>query len=301
MQSKTSTPNQIHQIQRVTLFGLAVNLLLSGIKFIFGLFGNSQALVADAVHSLSDSTTDLAVLIGAPYWAAPADADHPYGHNRIETMITLLIGAVLFAVGLGLIYNALATLQESHTLPPAWSVFATACFSIISKELLYRWTVKVGRSARSSALIANAWHHRSDGLSSLPVAIAVVGMRVRPDWIFLDHVATLFVSLFILQASWKILWPALKQLTDTGASQEEQEKFASLAQGIDGVRAVHALRTRRIGSSLQIDMHVLVDPELSVQEGHNIACSVEDRLLSEGRDIIDILVHVEPYIYISKK
>ena len=202
---KSGVSQQVHAAQRITAWGLAVNFILSGIKCIVGFLGNSQALVADAVHSLSDATTDIAVLIGAPYWSAPADAQHPHGHSRIETMITFFIGTVLAGVGLGLIYNALSTLYVPHKTMSGWSVFVTACISIVSKELLYRWTVIVGMRIKSSALIANAWHHRSDGLSSIPVALAVVGMWFRPDWTYLDHVAALMVSLLILQASWKIL------------------------------------------------------------------------------------------------
>lgn len=293
--SQNFASQQTHEVQRVTLWGLVVNLLLSGIKFVFGFLGNSQALVADAVHSLTDSVTDLAVLIGAPYWSAPADAEHPYGHKRIETMIAFVIGTMLIVAGLGIAYHALATLQAPHQTSPGWIVFAIACVSIIGKELLYHWTVFIGKRVRSTALLANAWHHRSDGLSSLPVAIAVVGMRLRPEWTYLDHIAALLVSLLVLQASWKILWPALNQLADVGATQEEREKLNELVKTIEGVRAVHALRTRRMGANLQVDLHVLVDSKLTVQEGHDIACVVKKRLLWEGRDVVDVLIHVEPY------
>ena len=292
---KSAAAQQAHAVQRVTAWGLAVNLMLSGIKCIVGFVGNSQALVADAVHSLSDSATDIAVLIGAPYWSAPADPEHPHGHSRIETMITFFIGAVLVAVGLGLIYNALVTLPAPHKTMPGWSVLVTACISIVSKELLYRWTVVAGMRVKSSALVANAWHHRSDALSSIPVAFAVVGMRLRPDWTYLDHVAALMVSLLILQASWKILWPALNELMDTGATQEQREKLLTLILNIEGVKATHALRTRKVGNGLHVDLHLLVDPKLTVEKGHSIASIVKERLLKEGDEVIDVLIHVEPY------
>jgi cation diffusion facilitator family transporter len=295
IESQHYASQKTHAAQRVTLWGLVINLLLSGIKFLFGFLGNSQALVADAVHSLSDATTDVAVLIGAPYWSAPADAEHPHGHSRIETMITFFVGAVLAGVGLGLICNALATLHAPHTTMPGWIVFVTACISIVSKELLYRWTLIVAMRIKSSALIANAWHHRSDGLSSIPVALAVVGMRLRPDWTYLDHVAALMVSLLILQASWKILWPALNQLMDTGATQEQREKLLKLILNIEGVKATHALRTRRVGNGLQVDLHLLVDQKLTVEQGHQIASIVKERLFKEGDEVIDVLIHVEPY------
>jgi len=198
-------------------------------------------------------------------------------------------------VGLGLIYNALATLHDPHTTIPGWTVFLTACISIAGKELLYRWTVIVGMRIKSSALVANAWHHRSDGLSSIPVALAVVGMRLRPDWTYLDHVAALMVSLLILQASWKILWPALNQLMDTGATQNQREKILKLILSTEGVKGTHALRTRSVGSGLQVDLHLLVDPKLTVEQGHNIASIVKERLFKEGDEVIDVLIHVEPY------
>jgi len=276
-------------IQGVTVAGLVANLALAGLKFAAGILGASQALVADAVHSLSDSTTDLAVLIGAPYWSAPADAEHPHGHGRIETMITLFIGAALGAVGLLLAYRAVATLSQPDPRGPGWMVFAAACVSMVSKEALYQWTARVGRRLKSSALAANAWHHRSDALSSLPVAVAVLGMHLRPDLKFLDHVAALVVAVLILQAAWKILWPALAELADAAASPEERRHLADLAAGIKGVKTVHALRTRRMGSGLQ------VDPNLNVREGHEIGRAVRDNLLREGPDVIDVLVHLEPY------
>ena len=210
-------------------------------------------------------------------------------------MITFFIGTVLAGVGLGLIYNALATLHVPHKTIPGWSVFVTACISIVSKELLYRWTVIVGMRIKSSALIANAWHHRSDGLSSIPVALAVVGMWLRPDWTYLDHVAALMVSLLILQASWKILWPALNELMDAGATQEQREKLLTLIVTMEGVKGTHALRTRRVGNGLQVDLHLLVDPQLTVEKGHTIASIVKERLLKEGDEVIDVLIHVEPY------
>ncbi len=292
---QNTTSHQARTVRVVTAWGLAVNLLLSGIKCIVGFVGNSQALLADAVHSLSDSATDIAVLIGAPYWSAPADTEHPHGHSRIETMITFFIGTVLVGVGLGLIYNALVTLHVPHTTKPSWLVFWVACISIASKELLYRWNVIIGVRTKSSALVANAWHHRSDGLSSIPVALAVVGVRIRPDWTYLDHVAAIMVSLLILQASWKILWPALNQLMDTGATQEQRENLLKLILSVEGVKGTHALRTRRVGSGFQVDLHLLVDPKLSVEQGHKIASIVKERLFKEGDGVIDVLIHVEPY------
>ncbi len=282
------------EVQRVTLWGMALNFLLAVGKFIVGVIGASQALVADGVHSLSDMATDIVVIVGAPFWSAPADADHPHGHGRIETLITFFIGAALVAVGIGLAYRALSSLPAVHGEPPSWLAFAVACVSIGSKEGLYQWTARVGKQVKSSAVIANAWHHRSDGLSSLPVAVAVLGTKLRPEWDFLDPVATVIVSVFIFQAAWRIAYPAIQQLLDAGASEEELEQLKRLIMATEGVQSTHAVRTRHIGPGLQVDLHVQVDPELNVRQGHNIAGAVKKRLLNEGPDVVDVLVHVEP-------
>ena len=286
---------QAGQVRRVTLWGLVVNLALAAVKFVFGFVGASQALVADAVHSLSDLVTDVAIVVGAGFWSAPADAEHPYGHGRIETLITSAIGIVLGAVGVGLGYRAILTLPQSHESRPGWIAFAAACLSIVAKELLYRWTADVGNRVKSSALVANAWHHRSDALSSVPVAVAVLGTHIWPDWGFLDHIGAVIVSVLILHAAWEITWPALRELVDAGAKEHERQAILKLARGTEGVEAVHKLRTRSIGAGLQVDLHVLVEPELSVREGHAIANVVKERLLSQGPNVIDVLVHVEPY------
>ncbi len=282
-------------VRWVTWWGLAINLVLSAAKFVIGVVASSQALVADAVHSLSDSITDVAVLVGARYWSAPADAGHPHGHGRIETIITSVIGLMLAGVGVGLGYRAIVTLEQHHGSIPGWSAFVVACLSIVSKEVLYQWTTRVGWRVRSSALIANAWHHRSDALSSVPVALAVLGTRIHPSWTFLDHVGAIVVSLLIIRAAWRIIWPALNQLVDAGTSQETSDRLHDLVTGTPGVRSVHAMRTRHIGPGLQVDLHVLVDPQLTVREGHHIAHAVKDRLLNEEPEVIDVLVHIEPF------
>lgn len=283
------------EIHRVTLWGLVVNLALCCIKFLFGVLGSSQALVADAVHSLSDSVTDVAVLIGVRFWSAPPDESHPYGHGRIETLITFLIGIALGSVGIGLGYRAVASLHEHHTVSPNWMAFVAACVSIASKEWLYQWNVSVGRRVKSSALLANAWHHRSDALSSVPVAVAVLATRIWPGWGFLDQVATVIVAVLILYAAWEISFPAFRDLVDAGASRKERETILEIASTTKGVLSVHGLRTRHVGPGLHVDLHTLVDGNLSVRQGHDIAAAVKYRLLELGPDVVDVVVHTEPH------
>jgi cation diffusion facilitator family transporter len=287
--------SRVGETRRVTVLGLVANLLLSVLKVVGGVMSNSQALVADAVHSLSDSVTDLAVLIGASYWNAPADQDHPHGHGRIETLITAMIGIVLAAVGIALGYHALNTIHSNNELVPGWIAFWIALISIGVKEFLYRWNRAVGIRICSPALIANAWHHRSDGLSSVPVAVAVLGEHLYPSWNFLDQVAAVLVSVLILHASYKIVRPAIAQLCDIGIGPKESQKILDTACEIEGVRAVHALRTRFLGSGWQADLHVQVDANLTVRQGHDISGIVKQKLLGLDINITDVLVHIEPF------
>lgn len=285
----------ISEVRRVTLIGLVINVALSALKLAAGIVGNSQAVVADAVHSLSDTATDVAVLVGVKFWSKPPDECHPYGHRRIEFLVTIFIGLILASVALGLSYNALATLHEVQKGPPGAIAFFAAVLSIFVKEWLYRWTIGVGREIRSTALIANAWHHRSDGLSSIPAALAVAGAALVPRLSFLDHLGAIVVSMFILQAAWKIVRPSVEQLVDRGAPEEIRRGIEQLAFATPGVQEVHAIRTRHIGSGIEVDLHVLVDPSLSVEEGHEISEEVKRRLVEYVSDVVDVVVHLEPY------
>ncbi len=260
-----------------------------------GLLGNSQAIVADAVHSASDSVTDIAVLIGVKFWTAPADEKHPHGHRRIETLVSAAIGLVLVLVAGGVVWHALQNLNQEHKRGPEWIAFFVALLSIVGKEGLYRWSAAVGRRIRSPALVANAWHHRSDALSSIPAALAVLAARLLgPDWSMIDHVGAVVVALFILRAAWKIVKPALGELIDTGASREELARIREIALQTEGVCEVHALRTRYSGTGLQADLHVGVAPELTVREGHDISEEVKRRLVAGGPGVLDVVVHLEP-------
>jgi cation diffusion facilitator family transporter len=282
-------------IRRVTITGLAINVLLSALKLAAGIAGNSQAVVADAIHSLTDTVTDVAVLVGVRFWSRPPDECHPHGHQRIEFLVTIFIGLLLAAVGLGLVYNALATLHEPHRTPPGPIAFFAAILSIFTKELLYRWTISVGIEIRSTALIANAWHHRSDAFSSVPAAIAVAGAALLPGLAILDHLGAIVVSVFILQAAWRIVRPPVEHLIDQGAPEEILLGIEQLASATPGVEEVHAIRTRHIGSGIEVDLHVLVDPRLTVEEGHEISEEVKRRLIEYVSDVVDVVVHLEPY------
>ena len=281
-------------VRKVTWIGLLVNLFLSGLKFVAGFYGKSQALVADAIHSLTDTTTDIAVIAGSHYWDRPPDDDHPYGHRRLETLVSVFIGIMLGAAGAGIGWQALATLHEKHGEPPSWVALLAAILSIVVKEIFYRWTAAAGKRVKSSALAANAWHHRTDAISSLPVLVAVFGAMVFPTWSFLDRVGAAVVSIFILHAAWKIVWPGISELIDVGAPKEIQKRIYTVASTNEGVKEVHKIRTRFISTSIQVDLHIVVDGEISVREGHDIADDVRDRIIDEIAEVVDVVVHVDP-------
>jgi cation diffusion facilitator family transporter len=281
-------------VRKVTWIGLFVNLFLSGLKFTAGVYGRSQALIADAVHSLTDTTTDIAVIAGSHYWSRPPDEDHPYGHRRLETVVSIFIGIMLAAAGAGIGWQALSTLHEKHGSPPGWIAVLAAIVSIACKELIYRWTAAVGKRVKSSALAANAWHHRTDAISSLPVLVAVGGAKLFPSWSFLDRVGAAVVSVFILHAAIKIIWPGISELIDVGAPKEIQRRIKTITLKNSGVKEVHKIRTRYISTSIQVDMHIVVDGTITVREGHSIADDVQDRIIAEIPEVLDVVVHVDP-------
>ena len=286
----------VKTVRRAGWVGLLCNLLLAAAKAAAGIFGHSQAVLADALHSLTDSVTDIAVILGVRYWTAPADEDHPHGHGRIETLVTVIIGFSIGLVAVGMGWQAIRGLRHGEDVrPPAGIALGVALLSIGVKEALYRWTAGVGRTVDSPALVANAWHHRSDAISSIPAALAVAVALFVPGWAFVDRVGAIVVCVFILYASWRILQPALNQLIDAGAPPEERRRIEELALEVDGVEAAHALRTRYVGAKLAVELHLEVDGGLSVGEGHAIAQAVRRRLLAEGPDVVDAMVQIEPY------
>lgn len=284
----------IRDTRRVTLTGMILNVILAAVKFLAGVVGNSQALQADAIHSLSDLATDLAVYFGVRRWSAPADDCHPYGHGKIETLITLFIGQALMLVGLFLGWEGMVNLIHPLKREPSWMTIWVALFSIVSKEFIYWYTLNCGRRLKSEALIVNAWHHRTDALSSLPVLAALLGCKLDPSLHFLDPAGAVVVSAFILFAAGRVCWPALQQLAEVRAELDDPAMLPRLAKAISGVVDVHAIRARHVGSGLQLDFHLLVLPQLTVAEGHAIAHQLKQRIQEADPAIDEILIHVEP-------
>ena len=284
----------IRTVQFVTAVGMFLNVVLVFAKAAGGLFFHSQALLADAVHSMSDLVTDLAVIFGVKYWSAPPDRSHPYGHGRIETLVSAFIGIALAAVAFGLASDAVRTLRHGSEHGPAGFAFVIAVFSVMSKEVLFRWTRAKAREVCSKAMEANAWHHRSDAISSVPAAAAIALAYFFPKLSFIDPVGAIVVSVFILHSAWKIIQPTLQELSEAGVSKEDQAKIYRMATSLPGVIGAHALRTRNAGSSIWADIHIIVDPDMTVREGHNLSHQVRDLLVNSDLNIVDVVVHLEP-------
>ncbi|GBU24717.1 cation transporter [Fibrobacteria bacterium R8-3-H12] len=283
------------EVRKVTLLGMGINIFLTIFKFLAGIFGNSRALVADAIHSLSDLSTDIVVLIGSRFWNQPPDMEHPYGHRRIETLVSVAIGLVLASVGLLLVLDAIESLSgERKSSLPTLVAAAMAVVSIVVKEWLYRYTLSVGKRIKSSATVANAWHHRSDAMSSIPVLAAILLSYVFPEWFFLDAVGAILVSLFILQAAFHIAWPGISEIIDRGASKEIDEKLMNMALTIPEVKSVHNLRTRYSGGLLCVDMHIVLTPSITLHNAHLIGNRVRDSFLASDLDILEVLIHLDP-------
>ncbi|MCX7750837.1 MAG: cation diffusion facilitator family transporter [Candidatus Bipolaricaulota bacterium] len=277
---------------RITLIGLGVNLALVGLKFAVGLLTGSMALVADGVHSLSDLATDLVVLAGLRLARRPADASHSFGHGKFETLATAVVGVVLLLAGVWIAVEAVGALREGRAEVPGPIVAGVAAASVVAKEWLFRATRKVARRLRSSSLEANAWHHRSDALSSL--AVLVGGVLTAVGWSPGDPAAAVAVAALIAWAAGRILYQTLHELTEGSLSPAERDRVARAIGAVEGVQGWHKLRTRSSGSGALVDVHIQVDPALSVAASHAIATRVEEAVrgvLGEGASVV---VHVEP-------
>ncbi len=286
--------NVKNDIKKITIIGLILNLILSTLKLVIGIVGNSQAVVADAIHSYSDLTSDFAILFGVKYWTAPPDDTHHFGHLKIESFVTIIIGVLLLLAGMGIGYNAVVSIHEKHTDSIKVIVLIGPILSIIIKEFLFRITYKVGIKINSSSVKANAWHHRTDALSSIPVLIAVILSLISPDLAFVDHIGAIIVSAFIAKVSFEIMYKSINELLDISISREEIIEIRNTIKDMKDVKGVHKIRARRLGSSIYIDFHLLVDGKLDVVSGHDISEEVKRKLIEHNPKIIDVMVHLEP-------
>jgi cation diffusion facilitator family transporter len=285
--------DRFRQTVRVTLIGSAIDLLLGVMKIVVGLGGQSQALIADGIHSLSDLATDVLVIYAAKHAHREADEEHPYGHGRIETVATVLLGIALIAVAGGLTIDAVQRLFHPELLlKPQMTVIYVAVLSIVLKEAIYHYSMTIARKYRSDMLKANAWHSRTDAISSAIVVVGVAGAMAGLD--YLDAIAAIGVAMMIAKIGWDLGWKALRELIDTGLTRERLKLIEQNILDVDGVEAMHLLRSRQLGGEAYIDVHIQVPPRLSVSEGHQISETVRNRLIRKIDEVKDVTVHIDP-------
>ena len=280
------------QTRRAVVAGMGVNLVVALLQILFGWVGASAGLVAGGFESLSDLVTDALILIAARHAAKEADEDHPYGHARIETAATVGLGVVLIALGAALAVHG-GLLLSAHAAPtPAHITLAIAGLTIASKEGLYRYLLRVSRQLDSNLLRASAWHYRSDAFSSVVIALGIGGAILGVH--YLDAVAAIGVALFIVKTGAGLAWTAARELVDTGLEADKIARMRAVILGVPGVRTLHRLRTRRAGTLAFVDLHILVDPLLSVSEGHQISEAARACVIQEMDGVADVTVHIDP-------
>ena len=289
---KTKSLSRSKESQKVAVIGALVDFLLSAVKIIVGIIGQSGALIADGVHSLSDLITDWGTWYAVRISAEAPDSEHPYGHERFETVATLGLSIFLAIVGTIIIFDGITRFTDASALKYEGWLIAAAALSILSKEGLYWYTVLVARKIKSELLKANAWHHRTDAFSSIVVIIGIIG--AANGFFFLDSVAAIVVGIMIIYIGWRLGFEATKELVDTSIDPEDIKILHSALEDIKGVKSVHTLRTRKIGHKKSADVHVQVAPFLSVSEGHIISVSVERVAKECFEDLDDVTVHIDP-------
>lgn len=284
---------------RVTIAGSIVNILLLAFKFAAGILGHSAAMIADAIHSLTDFVTDAIVLVFVRLGSKPTDRDHDYGHGKYETLASAIIGVSLLVVGMMICYSGVT--KTYHAMcgeplqQPGFIALAAAVASVVLKEWAYRFTVRVGRRCHSEAVVANAWHHRSDALSSVGTTVGIGGAIILGEkWAVLDPLTAIVVSLFIMKAAWSVLSKAVDELTDGSLPKETEDEIEKIVSEDNEVSVVHNLCTRRIGNRIAIEMHVRMPGETSLYVAHRHATEIENRLKQRFGTATHISIHLEP-------
>lgn len=295
------TPEQrLKKINSITYKGLIANVLLIGLKFFAGIVGKSSAMVADAIHSVSDLVTDVVVLAGVSVATKPKDRNHHFGHGKVETLSTTFVGVMLFVAGVFILYSGLslilAFINGEQIEKPSLIAFYIAIVSIVVKEVMYRYTVFVGKTVNSPVVVANAWHHRSDAFSSIGTLLGIGGaVFLGEKWLFLDPLAAIVVSVFIFKLSVKLTVESLKELIETALPLKTEQEIVSITAAVEGVIEPHNIKTRRIGNNIAIEMHIYVEDSLNITQAHDITRLIERKLKEQfGQDTF-ISIHTEPY------
>jgi cation diffusion facilitator family transporter len=277
---------------RVTVIGMILDAFLGIIKIIAGTLFHSQALLVDGIHSFTDVASDIVVLGVMKVSRQEPDENHPYGHQRIETFGTLVLGSILIAVGAALAWeNTLRLIEGGIDTVPEWPVLVAAGVSVVGKEWIFRYTRHIGQIIRSDLIIANAWHSRTDAFSSVVVLVSTAGAMLGLVW--LDVLAAVVIAVIIIHVGWKFTWDSVQELVDTGLSPDDTEMLKTIARNTDGVLNVHELRSRRMAQDILLDIHLVVRPEISVSEGHQIGMQVVNGMRNALENIRDISFHID--------
>lgn len=285
-------PQRYREASRATWISAALNLVLTVAQLVVGWAAHSQSLIAHGLHSFSDLLSDFLVLYANRQGSHPADREHPYGHARVETAATLILGASLAAIGFGILWEATLRLQAVAELPPVELLALwVAIFTAASKEVLFRYLLRVAERLRSPMLAANAWHTRADAASALVVVVGIAGALM--GWKFLDLLAAAIMGFMILRMGLKLAWESLQELIDTGLDKNKVEAIRRTLLDTPGVLGLHELRTRRMAHQALVDAHVLVDPRISVSEGHRLGEQARQRVLDAHPEVADVLVHID--------
>ena len=278
---------------RSTWVSVGVNLVLTAVQIAIGFLTSSQGLIADGIHSLSDLVADFVVLLAGRHSKKDADEDHPYGHHRFETAASLVLGLLLLTVGVGMLWSAARKLEAPESVPEVkLAALYVALGALAAKELLFRYMLRIAERVRSSMLVANAWHARSDAASSLVVALGIIGNLA--GFPILDPVAALLVGFMVSKMGWEFSWLALHDLMDRFVDTQEAEAIRQTLLSSDGIQGVHDLRLRKMGDLLVVDVHLEVDALLSVKDGHDIAVHARRRVLERHR-VLNVMTHVDPW------
>ena len=278
---------------RSTWVSVGVNLLLSSTQIAVGILSKSQALIADGIHSLSDLVSDFIVLFAGHHSLKDADDEHPYGHQRFETAASLALGGLLIVVGAGMLWSAVMKLQSPELVPTVHTAALwVAGAALVAKELLFRYMLAVAKRVKSSMLVANAWHARSDAASSLVVGVGIVGNLA--GYPILDPIAAAIVGFMVVKMGWSFGWDALHDLKDRSVDEQEVEAIRQTLADTPGIRGVHDLRTRKMGDMIVVDAHIEVDAQLSVEAGHEITVAARDRVLQRHR-VLTLMTHLDPW------
>lgn len=279
--------------EHVTLIGSAIDLLLGIVKIVIGVFAHSSALIADGVHSISDLLTDIIVIVVLRLSHQAPDRDHPWGHGRFETVATVALGVVLIGVGAFMAYESIENLMAGTTELPTWPALVAAAISIGCKEWIFRYTLHVGEKLKSDLLIANAWHSRTDALSSVIVCVAVIGAMFGVIW--LDAVAAVLVAIMVAKVGWDLISRSVTELVDTALPEEQIKALRETVLEIDGIVSVHSFKSRQMGSQSLLEMHLQVAPRISASEGHYLGDIAVERLKSRFDNLLYIIFHIDTY------